>query len=168
MAKMRVICNASPIIGLLAINRLDLLDDLFGEIYIPQAVYQELCVKKEKYRCEVEQIQRKVELGKFIIYQVKNENIVKQLYGRLHYGELEVIVGARELNIPLAIIDEISARKMASAFLVDTIGILGILTQAKRTGLLDRVKPELVALKKSGYRISDKLYDSVLEQSGER
>ena len=41
------------------------------------------------------------------------------LYGRLHFGELEVIVGAKELGIDFAIIDEHAARKMASEFLID-------------------------------------------------
>mgnify|MGYP004729017051 FL=1 len=42
--------------------------------------------------------------------------MVKDLYGKLHYGELEVIVGAKELDILLAIIDERAARRMASEF----------------------------------------------------
>ena len=163
MAKVRVICNTSPIIGLLTINRLELLEKLFDEIYIPEAVYRELCINAEKYSHEVEQIRKKVESGIFVVYQVKNADVVKKLYGRLHYGELEVIVG----DISLAIIDETNARKMASEFLVDTLGILGIVTQAKRKGLVKEVKSELDVLRKSGYRISDKLYYSVLEQNGE-
>ena len=148
MAKMRVICNTSPIIGLLTINRLELLEKLFDEIYIPEAVYRELCINAEKYSHEVEQIRKKVESGIFVVYQVKNADVVKKLY-------------------PLAIIDETNARKMASEFLVDTLGILGIVTQAKRKGLVKEVKSELDVLRKSGYRISDKLYYSVLEQNGE-
>lgn len=167
MAKVRVICNTSPIIGLLSINRLGLLEKLFDEIYIPEAVYRELCVDVEKYSREVEQIRKKVESGIFLVYQVKNASVVRQLYGRLHYGELEVIVGAKELDISLAIIDETDARKMASEFLVDTVGILGIVTQAKRKGLIGEVKSDLDALRENGYRISDKLYYSVLEQNGE-
>ncbi len=38
---------------------------------------------------------------------------------------------------------------------------------AKRKGLVKEVKSELDVLRKSGYRISDKLYYSVLEQNGE-
>lgn len=56
---------------------------------------------------------------------------------------------------------------MASEFLVDTLGILGIVTQAKRKGLIKEVKSELDVLRKSGYRIADKLYYSVLEKNGE-
>ena len=49
----------------------------------------------------------------------------------MHFGELEVIVGAKELGIDFAIIDEHAARKMASEFLIDTIGVLGILELGK-------------------------------------
>lgn len=41
---MTVVCNTSPITNLAAIDRLYLLHQLFGEIVIPQAVYDELTV----------------------------------------------------------------------------------------------------------------------------
>jgi uncharacterized protein len=36
-----VICNATPLINFAAINRLDILQAVFGTIVIPQAVYNE-------------------------------------------------------------------------------------------------------------------------------
>lgn len=136
MNKMKVICNTSPIIGLMSIDRLPLLWQLFDEVLIPQAVEKELCVSSIEHSKEVEAIKEYITEGKLTVYQVKNEEIVKKMYGKLHYGELEVIIGAKECNLPLAIIDERSARKMASEFLIDTIGILGILTLAKKQGLI--------------------------------
>ena len=38
---MTVICNTTPLINFAAINRLDILQAMFGEIAIPQAVYDE-------------------------------------------------------------------------------------------------------------------------------
>ncbi|MBW4632907.1 MAG: hypothetical protein KME30_13720 [Iphinoe sp. HA4291-MV1] len=38
---MTVICNATPLINFAAINRLDILQAVFGQIIIPQAVYDE-------------------------------------------------------------------------------------------------------------------------------
>jgi uncharacterized protein len=38
---MTVICNATPLINFAAINRLDILEAVFGEVIIPQAVYTE-------------------------------------------------------------------------------------------------------------------------------
>lgn len=56
---------------------------------------------------------------------------------------------------------------MASNFLVDTIGVLGILVLAKKQGLIERVKPDIDRLRGSGYRISEALYAQILEDSGE-
>ncbi|MDY6805775.1 MAG: DUF3368 domain-containing protein, partial [Cyanobacteriota bacterium] len=38
---MKVICNATPLINFAAINRLDILRDLFAKVTIPEAVYRE-------------------------------------------------------------------------------------------------------------------------------
>ena len=39
---MTIISDTTPIISLIKINRLDLLQKLFGEMLIPEAVYREL------------------------------------------------------------------------------------------------------------------------------
>lgn len=167
MGKLRVMCNASPIIGLLGINRLYLLWNLFDEVLIPEAVYRELCADSLKHEYEVKLIQEYVESGKLTIYKVENATMVKNLYGKLHFGELEVIVGAKECGISLALIDERAARKMASEFLVDTIGILGILSWAKKQGLILEIKADIDKLREKGYRISDSLYQQILLKNEE-
>ena len=164
---MKVICNTSPIIGLLSIKRLSLLWELFEEVIIPQAVYEELCVENKNYKEEIQEIKTSVVQGKISVYQVKNSQMVKAMYGKLHYGELEVIVGAKELDISLAIIDEITARKMAAEFLVDTIGIMGMLLMAKKRGFIKEIRPDIELLRSNGYRISDKLFEETLRKAGE-
>lgn len=57
--------------------------------------------------------------------------------------------------------------KMASEFLIDTIGVLGILSLAKTKGLINLVKPEMDKLISKGYRISDKLYNQILARNNE-
>jgi predicted nucleic acid-binding protein len=168
MSKIKVICNTSPIIGLMSINRLYLLWQLFDEIIIPQAVERELCADSTTHPQEVQQVKQCIADNKFTVYQVQDEELVKKLYGKLHYGELEVIVGAKECNLTLAIIDERAARKLASNFLIDTIGILGILSLAKKQGLIERVKPDVDLLRSRGYRISEVLYEKILTSNGER
>ena len=39
---MIVVSDATPIISFLKINRLDILETLFGEVLLPDAVYEEL------------------------------------------------------------------------------------------------------------------------------
>ena len=167
MSKINVICNTSPIIGLMSINRLYLLWQLFDKIYIPKAVQRELCANSKGHPQEIEEVERCILEEKFTVYKVQNEEIVKKLYGKLHYGELEVIIGAKECNLPLAVIDERAARKMASNFLVDTIGILGILELAKKQGFIECIKDDIDSLRSSGYRISDALYIQILIRNGE-
>lgn len=41
---MIVVSDTTPLISLLKIGRLDLLEKLFGNVLIPQAVYEELTV----------------------------------------------------------------------------------------------------------------------------
>jgi predicted nucleic acid-binding protein len=167
MKRTEVICNTGPIIGLMSISRLDLLCELFQKVFIPQAVYDELCAKSITHQTDIRQIKEYVGSGKLKLYKVENQKMVKAMYGRLHFGELEVLVGAKEKNIEIAIIDDLSARKMANELLIDTIGIIGILYLAKREGLIDNIKKELDKLRESGYYISDKLYRSVLERMKE-
>ena len=43
---MKVVSNTTPIIWLASINRLDILEKLFGEIIIAEAVYSEIKAKQ--------------------------------------------------------------------------------------------------------------------------
>lgn len=164
---MKVICNTSPVIGLLSINRISLLFELFNEVILPKTVVDELCAKSDNHQDQISQVKKLIAEGKFTVYQVKNQEIIKKLYGKLHFGELEVIIGAKECGLPLAVIDEIAARKVAAEFLIDTIGIIGILSLAKKKGLLSQIKPDLDLLRSKGYRISNSLYETSLQRNDE-
>lgn len=163
---MEIICNSSPIIGLSAINRLNLLWELFDKVIIPNEVYLEVQNAKTN-RAGVEELKQAVQKNRIQIYHVKNCDLVNQLYGRLHTGELEVIVSAKELKINHVIIDDRSARIMANAMCLKTLGLMGILLIAKEKGYIPEVKKEIDNLISNGYRISLKLYHEVLKKAGE-
>lgn len=55
---MIVVSDTTPLISLLKIGRLDLLEKLFGNVLIPQAVYEELIVD-ERFKLEAEQLKQK-------------------------------------------------------------------------------------------------------------
>ena len=42
---MKVICDSTVIIGLAKIRKLDLLKQIYGEVYIPEAVFTEVAIK---------------------------------------------------------------------------------------------------------------------------
>ena len=59
---MIVISDTTPLISLLKINRIDLLEKLFGDVLIPQSVFGELTID-EHFQLEADQIRQK----KFIV-----------------------------------------------------------------------------------------------------
>ena len=55
---MIVVSDTTPLISLLKINRIDLLEKLFGDVLSPQAVFDELTVN-ERFRLEADEIRQK-------------------------------------------------------------------------------------------------------------
>ena len=133
MSKMeKIITNSTPIIGLSILGKLHLLSDLFEEVYIPDAVYQEIIHSNSSRQYGREELERLINEGIFKLYAIENTNLVRKLYGKLHEGELEVVVGAKELNLQFVVMDELAARALAKTFLLKPIGTIGILILAKK------------------------------------
>lgn len=57
--------------------------------------------------------------------------LVEQLYGKMHKGELEVIIAAKELSREFVLIDEKTARNFAEMNLLSPIVTIGLLVVAK-------------------------------------
>ena len=97
---LKVVSNTTPIISLLKLNKLDLLKQLYSQIFIPLAVYNEIEAGKAKgfYK----------DLSKFDwikIVEVKDKPAIKYFLD-LDSGEAEAIVLATELNADLIVLDE--------------------------------------------------------------
>jgi len=163
---MKVICNASPIIGLIGIGKLNLLWELFDEVMMPESVYQELIAgDRNSERLLIEEA---IERNQIKVIKILGKDIATFLYGKLHLGELETIIGAMEdPSVKFAIIDEKAARAFAATMLVDTLGILGVLKYAKSKGKIQDIRSHMDLLIHNGYRISDSLYHHVLEMVNE-
>ncbi|MCH5585405.1 hypothetical protein MK805_10625 [Shimazuella sp. AN120528] len=78
-----IVCNTSPIIALSKIGHVEILDELFDRVYIPNAVYRETVSDQngEMYGCK--ELLRLVENETFQRYEVKNGEVVKKMYGLL-------------------------------------------------------------------------------------
>lgn len=161
----KVISNASPIIGLSMIGKLNLLWELF-DVYIARTVYDEITGSNQEGFGHKE-LKDAIEKGNIKIYEVKDKDIVNKLYGHLHKGEIETIIAAKELDITYVIIDEKSARSFAKSLLLKPLGVLGVLQRAKELDKINSIIPHLDILIKNGFRISDKLYKKLVEESGE-
>ncbi|MCL6589778.1 MAG: DUF3368 domain-containing protein [Firmicutes bacterium] len=82
-------------------------------------------------------------------------------------GELEVIVGAKELNADYLLLDEKTARNFAETLSLEPTGLIGTLLLAKASGRIHEVKSYLDLLIENNYRISKHIYWQILSEQGE-
>jgi len=98
---MNVVSNSTPLIALAMINRLDLLKEYFGEIFIPEEVYDEVVRRGEGMPGAVE-----VARSEWIKEtNVQNRFAVESLGLTLDKGEAEAIVLSKERDALLLIDD---------------------------------------------------------------
>ncbi len=114
-----------------------------------------------------EELDDVISSGVFQLYKVQSGEMVNKMYGKLHEGELEVIIGAKELDLRFVVMDERAARDLAQMFLLKPIGTLGILLLAKKHNRIEMVKPYLDMLLAHDFYISKKLYQQVLKHANE-
>ena len=72
---MIVISDTTPLISLIKINHLELIEELFGEIQIPDSVYREL-VSNDRFKAEAEEIRKYSNIKRV---KVTNEKSVRLL-----------------------------------------------------------------------------------------
>ena len=157
----KVVSNTTPIISLLKLNRIDLFEKLYNELYIPIAVFNEIEAGKDKiYYKDLS------EIDWIKIVEIENKLSVKYFLD-LDSGEAEAIVLATELNADLIIIDEKLGRYHAKNADLKVIGTIGVLLKAKKEGLIFAIKPLLDELTENNVWISEKFKRDILVQIGE-
>lgn len=154
---MTVISDTTPIISLIKIRRLDLLEKLFGEVLIPDAVFREL-ITNESFSNEAEEVKKSAFL-KISPVQNRQSIAILQAISGLDNGESEAIVLADEKKSDVLIIDERRGRLVAQKLGITITGTVGVLVQANNEGMLTKDEAEscLEFLRKSNIRLSEKL-----------
>lgn len=161
---MIVVSNTSPIINLACVGQLDLLRQLYGQVIIPQAVFAEIAIAGTG-EPGAEEVQKLDWIGRRSVTQGQ---LIKVLRLELDAGEAEAIACALEINADLLLLDERRARDTAQRLGLKFIGILGVLTEAKRQQRIPRIRPVLDNLRhQAGFWVTDALYRRVLEAAGE-
>ena len=160
---MIVVSDTTPLISLLKINRIDLLEKLFGDVLIPQAVFDELTVD-ERFRLEADEIRQK----KFIVVKPVNNpesaSILKRAAG-LDQGESEAIVLSDELKADLLLMDEAKGRNVSAQMGLRIMGTIGILMAAYEEHELtsDEVRECVNGLQRAGRHIGQRHYQMLLK-----
>lgn len=154
---MIVISDTSVITYLIQVDQLLLLKQVFGEVIIPKKVQEELY--------EVKGQQSIIETTNWIkVRQITDQKLYHEIEEELDGGETESIVLAIELKADILLIDEKKGRRIAEKYGLRITGLLGILIESKKEGLIKEVKPILDKLiYEIGFRISPKLYQNILK-----
>lgn len=156
----KVIANTTPLIALANIGQLDLFQKLYGEIIIPDAVFEE--IKSEPAKSLVAQ-------NSWIKTISVQDDSERKLYSpRLHAGEIEVMMLAKELAADLLIIDDNAAKKTAKFLDFAVTGSLGVLVRAKKEGHIESIKPVVKDLLLDGVYISDRILEMALKAADEK
>ena len=154
-----VVSDASPIFSLAVIGHLELLEDLFQEIYIAEAVWVE--ITRDNTTAYFAQI------FSFFQHKVKHIQGMNELTFVMDYGESESVVLYRELKADFLLIDDRKARKYAENMGIECIGTLGVLIKAKSTGLIGELRPIFQSLIENKRYYSKILLNSLLKRFDE-
>jgi len=157
-----IVSDTTPIISLLKINHLNLLEKMFGDVFISEGVFKEL-TGNPKYQKETKQIKN----SSFIqIFPIVNQQAVIDLIvsGGLDLGESEAIVLAKEIKASTLIIDERRGRAVAEKEGLAITGTIGILLEARKKNIIS-LEDSIICideLRKSGIRIGEAVYQRAI------
>ena len=151
-----MISNSTVLIHLSKINALWLLKDLYAKILIPQAVYDEVCIKEKK---EYDQLIRAVQEGWLKVISIS----VTQRWN-LDAGETEVLNVALELKEPV-ILDDAAGRAVAKTLGIQVFRTTSVIMEAYSKQLITSVQAKhlLTLLVESGYYLSPRFFVQLIE-----
>ncbi|NEP60927.1 MAG: DUF3368 domain-containing protein [Symploca sp. SIO2G7] len=160
---MIVVSDTTPLSELAKVGQMNLLRDVFGQVILPQEVYDEVTTGTHPAVAAVK-------LADWIeVFSVNNSEKVSALQAltKLGLGECAAIILAEELNAQRLLIDDLEARREAISRNLPVIGTVGVLLLAKKQGRIKSIKEILDALIAQNTRISPKLYQYALTTAQE-
>jgi predicted nucleic acid-binding protein len=158
-----VVSDTSPLRALAHLGLLNLLESMFGEVYVPPGVVDELKSPRRRFPS--------LDLSVFPSIRLQAPSdaaLVAELRQRLDLGESEAIALALELQASTLLMDESSGRSEAKRRGLRVTGVLGVLRDAKLSGLVPAVAPLIDELVNGlGFFVLDALRTQILADCGE-
>ena len=157
---MSVVSDTTAITYLYQVGQLSLLEQLFSEICVPQAVALELEVSHPGL------------IGRTSFLRLVDADAATCLaiaadYPELDRGELEAIAFAYGEGSRLVIIDEVAGRNACVNLGLPKTGLLGILEKSKERRLIAEVRPVAESVVERGLRVRPALLAAFLAGIGE-
>ncbi len=158
------VADTGPLIFLAKLGRLGLLQHGADQVYVPQAVLNEVQAKPDEATKAIEEASR----SWLSVRKVGDQRTVEILLATLDRGEAEVIVLAKELDADRVVMDDLDARRFARRAGFDLVGTLGLLLAARLRGEIPTVGEEIERLQILGFRITPSLVEAILREAGEK
>jgi uncharacterized protein len=158
------VINTSPTIHLHAVlpGGIGALPELIGEVAVPNEVLEELAAGKA-----VDATWREIQGVSGIVIRDRLASIYPLIRSQIDLGEAAVIQTALNHGRATVILDDLKARRIAKTLGLEFTGTLGILLQAKQSGILDSVSETISKLDKRGMWISPALTAKAIHLAGE-
>jgi predicted nucleic acid-binding protein len=157
------VVDASPLIFLSKLGRLDLLERSADQVVVPTAVFREIAEYRDVARRKIEEARRSW-LG---VREVVDRRVVDVLMADLDAGESEVIALAIEAEAERVVLDDLDARRLAHRVGCAPVGTLGLLLAAKLRGEIPSLRTEIDRLRQAGFRVGVTLAQALLREAGE-
>jgi len=159
---LEVICNTSPIQYLYQLGLLHVLPALATQVIIPPAVVEEVAVGRAAGVSLPD-----LAALKWVTVRRPVGELALPLVTDLGPGETGVLMLALELPEAVVVLDDALARRVAETLGLRLTGTLGVLLDAKHTGLVTTVAPLLDQLQALRFRLAPHTREAVLKLAGE-
>lgn len=161
-----VVTDSSVLITLAAGEQFLLLRELYGVIYAPQAVWDEVTAVDRPFGV-AESRQARAE-GWLIVRNPASTEAVRSLPFNLQAGETGALALAVELPDALLLVDDAQGRRAAQALGIRYTGTLGVLLRGKAEGKLAALRPVLALMQlRTTFWLAADVRRAVLAQAGE-
>lgn len=157
---MILVADASALIALATCDSLALLEAIFGNVLVPEAVYAEV-TKFDK--------PQSARLQSYLHGKVRAVDMQQFVYldAFADVGETQAMLLYKQTAADYLLIDDQRGRKVAKINQIKTIGSMGVLLQAKQAGLIPCIAPLIKKLSTSSIYMSETLIQTLLELANE-
>ena len=147
-----IISDTSVLIILSNINELDLLQKVYGKIITTAVI-------AKKFN---EPLPQWIE-----IRDIVNPESQKILETQIDKGEASAIALALETPHSLILLDDYKGRKMAQNLGLKFTGTIGVIIKAKLSGIITSIKPIILKIRQTNFRLSEDIEKQALLAAGE-
>jgi predicted nucleic acid-binding protein len=147
-----VITDASCFITLDKIDGMHLLHSLYKQVFTTPEIAAEFGKRLPEW------VEVKAVLNRDLLYNYAET---------VDIGEASAMALASEIHADLLIIDDAEGRRFAKKLELNITGTVGVILSAKLSGVIPTVKPYILKIQQTNFRISDWLTSQILADAGE-